>query len=102
MAAEVNTPDHHPRSSRDSIRWGLLALLFIALVTLPIFLLELILLGLLRNGDNFGTVKEVPRYTKTQYTAPTPPLHCLRPSSDGVPTQRKHQVDVGIGVVLLL
>ena len=71
LAAKVNTPDRYARSSIDAIRWAL-ALLSISLVCLPLFLLALLLLKLLRNSNNFGTVKEGPSHTITQY--PAPPL----------------------------
>ena len=57
LAAEVNNPDRHPSSSRDAIQWDILVLLFVALVPLPIFLLALLLIGLLCNGNNFGIVR---------------------------------------------
>ena len=100
MAAEVNTPDHHPCIRIDATQQALFYLLFIALVPLPIFLLALILLGLLHNGEKFGTVKEGSRYKITQYPVTPPPLLCLRPSLDDMPTQSEQYIDVGIDVVL--
>ena len=75
LAAEVNTPYHHLRSSRCAIRWTPLSLLFISLSPLNIFLLALNLLVLFHNGNNFGTVEEGRSHTITQYPAPPhPPL----------------------------
>ena len=49
----------------------------------------LLLLGILRDGDKFGTVEEGPSHTITQYPVPPPPLLRLRPILDEVLTQHK-------------
>ena len=72
LAAEVYTPGHNPCSSINSIQWDL-ALLFIYLVPLPLFLPELIIFGLLCNSNNFRTVENGPSHTITQYPSPLPP-----------------------------
>ena len=78
MDSKVNTPDNNTHSIIYATPWAI-ALLFVALVTLPLFLFALLLIGLLRNGDNFGTVEEGPSHTITQNPAPPFPLLCLLP-----------------------
>ena len=73
LAAKVKNPNHRLRSIKDAIRWDILDILFIVLIPLPLFLISLLLLKLLRNGDNFRTVEEGASHTIIQYPAPPPP-----------------------------
>ena len=74
LADKMSTPDHHPCSSRYAIQWDL-SLLFIALASLPVFLLVFFFLDFFTTARTSEQSKKAPLYDNPIFCdfTPSPP-----------------------------